>query len=40
MVKLLSALKGAKKIAEGRFSEGLVVHYLLPNGDVLEVITR
>ena len=39
MTALLVALKGAKKIAEGVYPEGKVIHYLLPNGDTLEVIS-
>ena len=40
MAKLLEVLKGARKIAAGTFSEGTVEHWLLPTGNVLEVVYR
>lgn len=40
MDELLKALKGAKKLAQTRYPDGMVTHWLLPTGDVLEIITR
>jgi len=38
MIDLLYLLKRARKIAQRRYPEGLVIHYLLSSGKVLEVI--
>lgn len=38
MGTLLAALKGARKIAQRTYPEGIVEHWLLPTGDVLEVV--
>lgn len=39
MKNLLKLLKGARKIAERYYpEEGLVQHYLLPSGEILEIV--
>jgi len=40
MGELLQALRGAKVIARGMCDGSLVTHYLLPDGRVLEVVTK
>jgi hypothetical protein len=41
MQELLELLKGARKIAQRYYEgEGMVFHYLLPNGIVLEIIRK
>jgi hypothetical protein len=40
MATLLEALKGARKVAEMAYPEGKVIHWLLPNGYVIEAIER
>jgi hypothetical protein len=40
MRDLLKALRGARLIARGVFGEVVISHYLLKDGNVLEVITR
>jgi len=38
MKNMLKLLKGARKIAEKQYPEGLVTHYILPSGQILEII--
>jgi len=40
MEEFLQLVQRARKIAEGTFPEGRIVHYLLPDGKVLEVVFR
>lgn len=40
MDKLHALIERGKKLAQRQYPEGLVVHYLLPTGVVLEVIYR
>jgi hypothetical protein len=40
MKDLLTALRGSRLLAEGVYGRRMVRHYLMPDGRVLEVVSR
>jgi len=38
MKALLQLLRGARIIARGTSFEGEIIHYLLPSGEILEIV--